>query len=904
MRHAGALGAVASIGGAIVVTLASTGILATSEANAPLNDDHQQRVEPGAIDVNVAFALRRSTVARLDIGETPNVPILVEVPIEGEVFTLDLQPHSLRAETYQVLVQMEDGSLVEVEPEPIRTLRGVVVEDPASIVAGSLLADGLHAAIHFTNGDLYWLEPIGSRIPGAAANDYVVYHNDDVLETGGVCGIDALQPFPNIAGADGGAGVAGGGCGNDLYIAQLGCDSDVEYFNDYGSVAAVQNRINLVINTVNLQYENQVQITHEITTIIVRMVSGPYTSTNPVTLLNQFQNEWTTTQAGVTRDVAHLFTGKNIDGNVIGIAWNIAVVCVFQQHYCLSQSDYNNNFSCATDLTTHELGHLWGADHCGSGCNPPTNCLACGFNTMRCAITCANNFHATCTRPEIIAHRNSRTCLDCDPGIVGACCFGNGSCSEETQADCISLGGTYQGDGTSCSPNPCPQPPTGACCFGNGSCSEETQADCISFGGTYQGDDTICSPNPCPQPPTGACCLPGDFCAVISSFTCTDLGGTYQGNGTNCSPDPCVPPTGACCLSDGTCLVVNPDDCNLISGIYQGDGSDCSPNPCSPPTTGACCFLGGSCSVETQADCKNAGGAYQGDRTDCANVTCRQCLSDADCDDGNPCNGLETCVGGICQPGTPPNCDDGNPCTEDTCIPGVGCVNDPVPLDGTPCDDGVFCTNGETCSGGVCAGGTLTDCDDGNPCTLDTCDPVLEVCISTPITPCCDNGVPEAGEDCENCPADVQCPPDTECIGGVCEPLTGACCFSDCSCTVETLGDCNTLGGSYQGDGSNCSPNNCPAPSADFTGPVGVPDGCVDAFDLGAMLAAWCSGTGDPNPPSPPCENCNPAILCAVDISGPVDGAPDGCVDAFDLAKLLAAWCSVAGGNPCGTCGP
>ena len=29
-----------------------------------------------------------------------------------------------------------------------------------------------------------------------------------------------------------------------------------------------------------------------------------------------------------------------------------------------------------------------------------------------------------------------------------------------------------------------------------------------------------------------------------------------------------------------------------------------------------------------------------------------------------------------------------------------------------------------------------------------------------------------------------------------------------------------------------------------------------------------------------------------------------GCVDAFDLAKLLAAWCSVLGGNPCGTCGP
>ena len=90
---------------------------------------------------------------------------------------------------------------------------------------------------------------------------------------------------------------------------------------------------------------------------------------------------------------------------------------------------------------------------------------------------------------------------------------------------------------------------------------------------------------------------------------------------------------------------------------------------------------------------------------------------------------------------------------------------------------------------------------------------------------------------------------------------------------------------------------------ADLTGPRDVPDGCVDAFDLGAMLGAWCSAVNDPNPPSPPCENCTPANLAVADISGAAN-APDGCVDAFDLAKLLAEWCSVAGGNPCGTCGP
>lgn len=58
------------------------------------------------------------------------------------------------------------------------------------------------------------------------------------------------------------------------------------------------------------------------------------------------------------------------------------------------------------------------------------------------------------------------------------------------------------GDNVFCTPNPCPQPPVpGACCFADGSCFVQSEAECIAAEGVYQGDDSICEPNPCPQPP-------------------------------------------------------------------------------------------------------------------------------------------------------------------------------------------------------------------------------------------------------------------------------------------------------------------------------------------------------------------------------------------------------------------
>lgn len=122
------------------------------------------------------------------------------------------------------------------------------------------------------------------------------------------------------------------------------------------------------------------------------------------------------------------------------------------------------------------------------------------------------------------------------------------------------------------------------------------------------------------------------------------------------------------------------------------------------------------------------------------------CLSDHQCADGDLCNGIERCVAGTCAaPSAPLACDDGDPCTVDACDPGAGCAHadEACPAtcgpgdDGLRCSDGSVCTRGDTCSGGSCVGTPLA-CGDGDPCTSDACDPTLGcVYLEEPDPPAC-----------------------------------------------------------------------------------------------------------------------------------------------------------------------
>jgi hypothetical protein len=95
------------------------------------------------------------------------------------------------------------------------------------------------------------------------------------------------------------------------------------------------------------------------------------------------------------------------------------------------------------------------------------------------------------------------------------------------------------------------------------------------------------------------------------------------------------------------------------------------------------------------------------------------------CDDHQACTYPDACLNKKCV-GMPvldgTHCTDGNVCTiNDHCAAGV-CVGT-IEADGTTCTDGDPCTDPDVCMQGVCLSGGPLVCDDGNACTIDSCEP-------------------------------------------------------------------------------------------------------------------------------------------------------------------------------------
>jgi hypothetical protein len=106
--------------------------------------------------------------------------------------------------------------------------------------------------------------------------------------------------------------------------------------------------------------------------------------------------------------------------------------------------------------------------------------------------------------------------------------------------------------------------------------------------------------------------------------------------------------------------------------------------------------------------------------------------------------------------------------------------------DGTPCDDGLYCTIGDMCSAGMCKGMPNTCAPPGDVCMVGMCNEAMKSCVAVPGNdgmPCDDGNPCSAGEKCSA----------GTCVGG--QPANnGAACDDANGCTAGTTCSNGTCG--------------------------------------------------------------------------------------------------------------
>jgi hypothetical protein len=261
----------------------------------------------------------------------------------------------------------------KLQLRPYKLLRGTLDGQPGSWVRLTESAAGVEGAI-WDGHDLYAVTSYG-RIAGdlttplaVSPGQTVIYRLSDArdLLPRDFCALqddvvsahkqDPLQQYRQMVGEL--QGVATSKVSRQIEIALI-ADSVFAASESNDPTAAMLARLNIVEGIFSEQVGLLVLATD------VRILSpdeDPFSGTKPATLLEQLGKYRAATPSVRARGLAHLMTGRNLDGTTAGIAY-VNSACEAERGVSLSERSYGTTVSAI--VMAHELGHNFGAPHDG-----------------------------------------------------------------------------------------------------------------------------------------------------------------------------------------------------------------------------------------------------------------------------------------------------------------------------------------------------------------------------------------------------------------------------------------------------------------------------------------------------------------------------------------------------------
>ncbi|MFT6078790.1 MAG: hypothetical protein ACJA0V_000380 [Planctomycetota bacterium] len=383
----------------LVLASIATALLSLSAAAQVQAPATTRQAPPGLLS---KFDITRGTLQSMQVIQQITGGFVLPVDVNGQTYTMSLLPHDLRGPNFKLMLEDATG-MHQLPTPPCVTYRGSVLEDQTIKVAATVVDGTVTATIYEPGsgaglpGKTWVVQPVNSAVPLASPTLHIVYEVVDNAQLPYQCGnLPAPPPLtPPTTGTD----------------VTLECDIAIEGDREFwllngSNTTNSQNDITSVMNQIEFIYNRDCDIQYNITQIVISTTSV-YTSNNSSTLLNQFVARWNSVHAGIPRDTAHLFSGRQMTGNIIGLAF-LGVICNTGQAYGLSESRYTGNFNLRVSLTAHELGHNWSANHCDS--------------QSQCNIMCSGNggcgsvsLFSPSARSQITSFAATRSCLSVIP---------------------------------------------------------------------------------------------------------------------------------------------------------------------------------------------------------------------------------------------------------------------------------------------------------------------------------------------------------------------------------------------------------------------------------------------------------------------------------------------------------